>query len=678
MSQLTVNTVFAAIDKFTNPVKIMEKAATKFGQKLDTATAMAERGFRRVKNSADELMRSSLTMGLSIAAPLVYATKQAIDFEDKMADVAKVANVSLGSKEFEKLADNAKNLSKYLGVTSEDAAGLLASLAQGGVAIKDLEKVAQISGRVGVAFGITSEMAGEYFVKSKNALGGNIQQTEELMNSINMLGNMYAAKSSEILTFMASGGSAVARAADADGKALAAFGTQFISMGKSAEESATIMERFIKTTLKTSSLKSVFDKAGGGANGMLAVIEKGSKLSGNAQNAYFAQFGEYGLSLQLLGKNFTDLQDKVKNATNEQMISGSVMSEFQNRTQTTAFKLAQLKAEFTVLAIEVGQQMIPILTDLINTVKPYIQQAIEWIKNNKETTSTILKVTAVLATLALAVSGASFLVKGFTGLIWLMRAAQFANNVVLGFSIFLQNKSALSIRNNRIAFLAYKGMVILTTAAVDIWNWTVGQASKVTKLWTTAQYAINVALTANPIGAIIMLVVALIAAIISIIYYWDEWGRAFVAFSGPVGMIINLFQELYENWDMIKKAFEMDGILGGFKALGQVILSGLLYPLQKVLEIVGYLPDWLGGGLATDGAKAIADFRADLTSFEQYQPKPEVINMNNERTRNFVETINNNERQQLDVNFNNMPNGATVKSSGANFVMPKLTPSFNF
>jgi len=629
MSQLTVNTVFAAIDKFTNPVKIMEKAATKFGQKLDTATAMAERGFRRVKNSADELMRSSLTMGLSIAAPLVYATKQAIDFEDKMADVAKVANVSLGSKEFEKLADNAKNLSKYLGVTSEDAAGLLASLAQGGVAIKDLEKVAQISGRVGVAFGITSEMAGEYFIKSKNALGGNIQQTEELMNSINMLGNMYAAKSSEILTFMASGGSAVARAADADGKALAAFGTQFISMGKSAEESATIMERFIKTTLKTSSLKSVFDKAGGGANGMLAVIEKGSKLSGNAQNAYFAQFGEYGLSLQLLGKNFTDLQDKVKNATNEQMISGSVMSEFQNRTQTTAFKLAQLKAEFTVLAIEVGQQMIPILTDLINTVKPYIQQVLNWIKNNRETTSTIIKVTAALAGLSFAVSGISFLVKGFTSVIWLMKGALFA----------------------------LKGIIWLVEAA---------------------QWAWNIALTMNPIGAIIMLVVALIAAIVSIIYYWDEWGRAFVAFSGPVGLIITLFQELYENWDMIKKAFEMDGILGGFKALGQVILSGLLYPLQKVLEIVGYLPDWLGGGLATDGAKAIADFRADLTSFEQYQPKPEVINMNNERTRNFVETINNNERQQLDVNFNNMPNGATVQSSGANFVMPKLTPSFNF
>jgi len=237
MSQLTVNTVFAAVDKFTKPVKAMEQSTMSFAQKATAATAMAERGFRKLKNSADDLMRSSLTMGLSIAAPLIYATKQAIDFEDKMADVAKVANVSLGSKEFEKLADNAKNLSVYLGVTSEDAAGLLASLAQGGVAIRDLERVAEISGRVGVAFGITSEMAGEYFVKSKNALGGNIQQTEELMNSINMLGNMYAAKSSEILTFMASGGSAVARAADADGKALAAFGTQFISKLKAHKKS---------------------------------------------------------------------------------------------------------------------------------------------------------------------------------------------------------------------------------------------------------------------------------------------------------------------------------------------------------------------------------------------------------------------------------------------------------
>src|SRR5690606_12533606 len=100
--------------------------------------------------------KTSALIGIGILAPLALATKQAIDFESAMADVAKVANVKIGTTEFEKLGDSAKKLSIDLAVSANDAAELMAGLAQGGVAIQDLDRISQLAGRVGVAFGISA------------------------------------------------------------------------------------------------------------------------------------------------------------------------------------------------------------------------------------------------------------------------------------------------------------------------------------------------------------------------------------------------------------------------------------------------------------------------------------------------------------------------------------------
>ena len=56
--------------------------------------------------------------------------------------------------------------------------------------------------------------------------------------------------------------------------------------------------------------------------------------------------------------------------------------------------------------------------------------------------------------------------------------------------------------------------------AVAIWA---GVVAVATKVWTAAQWLLNVALTANPIGLIIVAIGLLIAAIAAAIIYWDEW-----------------------------------------------------------------------------------------------------------------------------------------------------------
>jgi TP901 family phage tail tape measure protein len=52
--------------------------------------------------------------------------------------------------------------------------------------------------------------------------------------------------------------------------------------------------------------------------------------------------------------------------------------------------------------------------------------------------------------------------------------------------------------------------------------------------WTGAQWLLNAALTANPIGAVIMLVVGLIAVVALVIYYWKDWWNWLKKFAADV------------------------------------------------------------------------------------------------------------------------------------------------
>ena len=399
----TVPTTFTAVDKFSGTVNAMIGNTNKF-----------ERQMKRISVRSFEVARGFGAMGLAIATPLALAVREAVKFEDKMADVAKVANVAVGSEAFKTISEDAKELGVNLGVGAIEAAGLMANIAQGGTAIEDLNEVSMIAGKVGVAFGISADLAGESFIKTKNALGGTIQETERLMDSINLLGNTTSASSDQILTFMSNGGSGVARAAGASGEALAAYGSQFISMGKSGEEAATIMERFIRTSLNTKSLRGVFDDAGGGADGMFAIIEKGAKLSGVAQDKYFKQFGNYGLSIQLMAKNYDQLKEKIDASTDSTATADSVLKEFENRTNTTGFKLDKAKEQFRNVAITLGTSLLPAITDVIKAITPMVQQFADWTKNNPELTAKIVKTTAVVAGLALGISGLGYVIGGVT------------------------------------------------------------------------------------------------------------------------------------------------------------------------------------------------------------------------------------------------------------------------
>ena len=137
-----------------------------------------------------------------------------------------------------------------------------------------------------------------------------------------------------------------------------------------------------------------------------------------------------------------------------------------------------------------------------------------------------------------------------------------------------------------------------------------------------AMWAFNVAVMANPIGLIIAAIAAVIALVVMVIRKWKEWGAALALFMGPIGLIINAFMTFKKHWNAIVEAFKTEGIIGGLKRIGLVLLDVLLYPVQQLLELLSNIPGL--GSLAGRGAKFIEDIRANLNLVDPKEKEKKV------------------------------------------------------
>lgn len=364
-------------------------------------------------------------IGLGIAAPLIYAGKQAVMFEDKMADVSKVTNTAVGSKEFKKMSEEVKGLSVYLGTSATQAADLYTTLAQGGTKVKDLEAIAKIAGRTAVAFGVTEDEAGKAFSRIQNVMDMTIEKTGLVGDAINALSNTRNATASEILTFLSSGGIGVAKMYGMRPEDAAAFGaTLRATVTPSAEEAATVMERFGKAIVKSSTLTKVFNAAGKGAKGFVAVMNKG--LASKDPSKFFLNMGEYGNQIYALAKGMNGpkgLTNALTLVGREANYAGGVMSEFQNKQSTMLSYLKREWAAFQNVIIDFGDNVTPVLKSVIEDIKPIVKSIGMWIKENPIATKGIIEMAVAMAALSITVAAGSFLLTGIATSIRVVTAA---------------------------------------------------------------------------------------------------------------------------------------------------------------------------------------------------------------------------------------------------------------
>lgn len=389
------------------------------------ATDRSEKSLHRLSRNISSITSGAFATGraagglsAALAAPLIYAGKKAVDFEEEMANVAKVTDLAVGSAGIRAMGEDVKDLSVYLGESATDAAAMYANLAQGGVVKKELKDVAKFVGQVGIAYDTTADIAGESFVKTANGLGYTMQRTFSVFDAVNELSDKTAAKASEITTFLASGAASVARNYGLSGEQISAFGATLISSGKSGEAASTIMERFAKNINKSAQATKTYKNAGRGMSGFLAVLSEGASIKDiDKQEKYFSAFQEYGAEIRALANGMTGpggLNESIKIVSDSQNYAGSVSKEVANKFSTSSRKIKQDWAGIQRAAIDAGETMLPVIHKVAEDLSPIIQSVSGWIKKNPELTVTIIKATAGLAAFSAVVSGISFLIGGVT------------------------------------------------------------------------------------------------------------------------------------------------------------------------------------------------------------------------------------------------------------------------
>lgn len=164
--------------------------------------------------------------------------------------------------------------------------------------------------------------------------------------------------------------------------------------------------------------------------------------------------------------------------------------------------------------------------------------------------------------------------------------------------------------------MAITGMISLGGQLLPL----LGKLAKSTKLMAAAQWLLNIALSMNPIGLVVIAVTALIGIVIVAINTFDQWGAALLLFLGPVGIVINAFKSIYDHWESIKKSFETDGIVGGLKRIALVLLDAVLKPLQQIIELAARIDPTGLSQKAADKLKAFRESQNLVTPGER-EPK---------------------------------------------------------
>lgn len=372
-----------------------------------------------IASGAFGVSRITAGIGTAIAAPLIYAGKQAVNFEQAMTGLGKVANIDVGTKAFTDLGDQVKDVAVHLGRMPTDIADNMKALKQSGTAVKDLKDLATFSGEAGVALDLTAAKAGEAFGQIRAAMGVTTTEAKNTFDAINQLSNNMGASPERIISFFTAGGASVASSLKIQGNEIGAFGATLIQAGKSGEEAATILERMAKATVGKKAIKAAYVSGGTGTAGLLNVLRKGKSLNpldkasgkeADRQGAYYQNFGEFGLQVKALSDKMAGpggLVSALDLVSSKEKYAGAIHAEFTAVQKSTLEQLKRGWAAFQVAVIDFGTAVLPTLKTLAVDTMELMKSVSAWVKANPELTTTLIKAAAAAAAFSFAVSGVS-------------------------------------------------------------------------------------------------------------------------------------------------------------------------------------------------------------------------------------------------------------------------------
>jgi len=321
---------------------------------------------------------SNIVGGVAMAAPLVVATKQAMDFESAMADVRKVVDFPT-PQAFDHMGRDVLNLSTRIPMASEGIAAIVAAAGRANIPRQELLRFAEDAAKMGVAFDMTGDDAGAMMAKWRTAFNLSQSGVVALSNQINALTNSYGGNAGAVSNIVTRIGS-LGKVAGVSTSQLAAMGQLLNSVGVEEEIAATGIKNMMLAmsagASATKSQKQAFASLGldaskvsqrmqtdsaGAINDVLARVAKMPKAS--QAGILTSLFGSESVSaIAPMLTNLDKLKANLKLVGDSAQYAGSMNKEYLARVATTEGATGLAVNALKALNIEMGKHLLPALT----------------------------------------------------------------------------------------------------------------------------------------------------------------------------------------------------------------------------------------------------------------------------------------------------------------------------
>lgn len=554
-------------------------ATAKVGKELEQTAAKDAKLRKAMQNkiaadvnakSARSDLGSTMATTAVMAAPFVGMLSKAADFEAVMSKV-KAITVS-DDKAMQQLTATARELGEktmfsatqageamtYLGMAGWNSqqimAGMPGLLNLAAASGTDLARTADIVSDDLTAFGLGAEHAGhmaDVFAKTSTKTNTNVEMLGETMKYAAPVAHAFGASLEEtaaLTGIMANSGIK----ASAAGTALrsgflrlagtSAKSTKAIEeMGLSLSE-ATAQQEEARAAL--ASLGIAMDDTNGPRK-MGAIVrdlaDKTKDMSKEQRLATLATiFGTNAASawVAVIDQGPDALDQLTKELENSDGAAAAMAETMQNNARGA---MVRLQSATESVAISIGGTMLPTLAELGDSLANEAAYVSKVASEHPELTEAIIKT-------SFAVMGMVIAYKTIRAVYYSVMAAHAA------YKLMMESERVATMRNV-IASGVHRASMIASSIAMYA--------------TAAAQWALNAAMSANPIGLVIIAIVALIAAFVWLGTHfqavsefctsmWESPTAAIIAFMmGPIGGLIYAAMGLIANWDQVKAWFTL-------------------------------------------------------------------------------------------------------------------------
>jgi TP901 family phage tail tape measure protein len=561
-AKYSLEAVFRLIDRVTAPTSKIDKALSKLGIKSKAVNRMLKNDFNKAAERVDKLGKSigQFTKGVALAgvaavgAGLAVATKQFIDYDSAVtAATAKFKDVDVTSDAFGKTLKEVGKVAREVAAATEynavDTAGALDKMAMAGLTSAQSMRLLMGTTNLATAAGtdlttavdIATDALGAFQMMSLNedVLAGNLDRLSDVMAKTTIMFNtdmagMYEAIKKGGPTFASAGQqvedfSALIGVLASSGIKGSEAGTQLrnimLALANPTGEAGRILSQLgIVTKDANGNFLNVIDVVG--------QFERRMQGMGSAQKAAYLStlFGTRavtGMNI-LLAEGVDKLRGyraelvKADELDATKGVAEAMRGSIKNKIEVMKSALTELGFKFVEAFQTKGVALIERITDAIGKFDP--QSIINFAVGSANAVGTFITFVAgaikmawrfryVLIALvaplmlyhglltALAVAS-----KFFTVWEGIKKAAVFAFTLVNKG----QTAALATLKAGTTAYIVVSKIFSLATAA----------QTAATGAATGAQWLLNAAMLANPIGLVVIIIIALIAAIIGMVKWW--------------------------------------------------------------------------------------------------------------------------------------------------------------